>query len=121
MPHHSVVDVNWFKGRLLDRSISQRKLAKHLGLDPAAISLMINGRRKASAKEIAEIARLLGASSDEVLTRLGAGVPAKRSSGGGEAVAATSPPSPAFGGAIGSDAEFLMRWMELGNYLLSRR
>ena len=24
-------------------------------------------------------------------------------------------------GAIGSDAEFLMKWMELGNYLLQRR
>lgn len=79
------VESAWFKGRLSDRSLSQRQLAKHLGLDPAAVSLMLRGRRKANAKEIAEMAKLLGVGVDEVMTRLGAGVPVKRVEGRVEA------------------------------------
>lgn len=90
------VESAWFKGRLSDRNLSQRQLAKHLGLDPAAVSLMLRGRRKANAKEIAEMARLLGVGVDEVMTRLGAGVPVKRASsveGRVEAVAAIERPA----------------------------
>jgi len=120
MQHHAV-DSKWFVGRLMDKNISQRRMAKHLGLDPAAVSLMLRGKRKATAQEVAEIARLLGVGADEVLSRLGTGVVvAKKGSGGGEPVATSAPPVVGFG-AIGSDAEFLMKWMELGNYLLQRR
>lgn len=114
---HSI-DTRWFQGRLMDRQISQRKLAKHLGLDPAAVSLMLRGKRKATAQEVAEIARTLGVGVDEVMTRLGTGVVSVKR--GVEASAPPQPVAPALGGLIGSDAEFLMRWMELGNYLLHR-
>lgn len=82
------VENSWFRGRLSDRNLSQRQLAKHLGLDPAAISLMLRGRRKANAKEIAEMAKLLGVGVEEVMTRLGAGVPVKRVEGRSGAVEA---------------------------------
>jgi transcriptional regulator with XRE-family HTH domain len=111
------IDTRWFQGRLMDRQISQRKLAKHLGLDPAAVSLMLRGKRKATAQEVAEIARTLGVGVDEVMARLGTGVVSVKRSA--EVVAATAPA--AVGAAIGSDTEFLMKWMELGNYLLQRR
>lgn len=101
----------------MDRRLSQRQLAKHLGLDPAAVSLMLRGKRKATAQEVAEIARMLGVGVDEVLSRLGTGVTAVKRSA--EVVAATAPA--AVSAAIGNDAEFLMKWMELGNYLLQRR
>ena len=119
MQTSSQIDNRWFIGRLADKQISQRKLAKHLGLDPAAVSLMLRGKRKMSASEAADIARLLGVGTDEVLARAGAGVFGKRASGPSERVEATTPAPPV--GAIESDAQFLMRWMELGNYLLSRR
>jgi len=35
--------------------LSQRKLAKLLDLDPAAVSLMLRGRRKMTAEEAAAI------------------------------------------------------------------
>lgn len=68
------VDTRWFQNALADKRLSQRKLASMLGLDPAAVSLMIRGRRKLSAAEAAEIARFLGVSVEEVLTRAGVGI-----------------------------------------------
>jgi transcriptional regulator with XRE-family HTH domain len=73
------VDTRWFHNKLQDKQMSQRGLAKLLDLDPAAVSLMLKGRRKMSAAEAAEIANLLGVSVDEVLTRSGAGMPVKKS------------------------------------------
>ena len=42
-----------------------------MGLDPAAVSLMLRGKRKMSAAEAAEIARLLNVSVEEVLLHAG--------------------------------------------------
>ena len=74
------VDTRWFQNRLADKRLSQRKLASHLHLDPAAVSLMIRGKRKISAAEAAEIARLLGVTVEEVLMRAGcaATIPGER-------------------------------------------
>lgn len=65
------IDTGWFQGRLADKRLSQRQLAKRMGLDPAAVSLMLRGKRKMSAAEAADIAVLLGVSADEVLLHAG--------------------------------------------------
>lgn len=67
------IDRDWFVERLAGRKISQRKLAKHLGLDPAAITLVLQNRRKITNQEAHEMAGLLGVSVSEILRR--AGVP----------------------------------------------
>lgn len=68
---HDGVDRRWFQDRLADKRLSQRKLARHLHIDPAAVSLMLRGKRKMTAAEAAEVARLLGVSVDEVVLRAG--------------------------------------------------
>jgi transcriptional regulator with XRE-family HTH domain len=65
------VDTRFFQNLLADKRLSQRKLAARLKLDPAAVSLMIRGKRKLSAAEAAEIAKFLGLSVEEVLFRSG--------------------------------------------------
>jgi transcriptional regulator with XRE-family HTH domain len=65
------IDSSWFRNRLADRQISQRGLAKKLGLDPAAVSLMFRGKRRMQMHEAADVARLLGVSLDEVLAHAG--------------------------------------------------
>lgn len=65
------IDTRWFQSRLADKRLSQRQLAKLMGLDPSAVSLMLRGKRKLSAAEAREIARLLGVEASEVLMRAG--------------------------------------------------
>jgi transcriptional regulator with XRE-family HTH domain len=74
------IDTRWFQNQLADKRLSQRQLAKRLSLDPAAVSLMLRGKRKMSASEAAEIAAQLGVSADEVLMRAGSSptVPVRR-------------------------------------------
>lgn len=73
------VDTRWFQNHLADVSMSQRRLAKVLGVDAAAVSLMLRGKRKMTAAEAAEIARILGVGAQEVLVRAGvaATIPAR--------------------------------------------
>lgn len=66
------IDTRWFQDRLADKRLSQRQLAARLQLDPAAVSLMLRGRRKMSVAEAAEIASYLGVEVDEVLRHAGA-------------------------------------------------
>jgi transcriptional regulator with XRE-family HTH domain len=65
------IDTRWFQNLLADRRISQRGLAKKLGLDAAAVSLMFRGKRRMQMHEAADVARLLGVSLDEVLEHAG--------------------------------------------------
>lgn len=65
------VDTRWFQDKLGERELSQRRFAKLLGLDPAAVSLILNGKRKVSTSEAANIANILGIPVNEILTRLG--------------------------------------------------
>lgn len=65
------INTRWFQDRLADRRISQRGLAKKLGLDAAAVSLMFRGKRRMQMHEAADVARLLGVSLDEVLAHAG--------------------------------------------------
>lgn len=64
-------DDKWFKGRLAELGHTQRALARVLGLDPAAVSLMLRGKRKIEVKEAVALARLLDVPVDEILERVG--------------------------------------------------
>lgn len=67
----SRVDTNWFMGKLADQQLSQRQLAKKMGVDPSAISLMFRGRREMRMTEAAEIANLLSVPVADVLQHAG--------------------------------------------------
>lgn len=73
MDEYKAIDTGWFKGMLADKRLSQRKLAVLLGLDAAAVSLMLRGRRKMGVAEAAEIAKQLEVSVEQVMMRAGAG------------------------------------------------
>jgi transcriptional regulator with XRE-family HTH domain len=65
------IDTAWFTDRLAERRLSQRGLAKLMGIDPAAISLMFRGKRRMALEEAAQLAVLLDVSTTEVLERAG--------------------------------------------------
>jgi transcriptional regulator with XRE-family HTH domain len=41
-----MIDTLWFRQRLKDVGISGRELGRKMGLDPAAVSLMLRGMRR---------------------------------------------------------------------------
>lgn len=65
------IKTEWFRDRLADKRMSQRGLARAMGLDAAAVSLMLRGKREMKLAEAAEIARLLGVPAEEVLANAG--------------------------------------------------
>jgi len=65
------VNTRWFKDQLEDRQISQRKLAKAIGIDPSAVSLMLRGLREIKVEEAIQLAQILGLPKDDVLANLG--------------------------------------------------
>ena len=65
------VDTRWFRDRLADQRMSQRALARNLGLDAAAVSLMLRGKRQMKISEAAAIAQLLGVPADDVMAHAG--------------------------------------------------
>lgn len=69
MPYE--IDTRWFKDRLADRDLTQRKVAATLDLDPAAVSLLLKGVRRMQIDEAARMAELLGVTLDEVMAHAG--------------------------------------------------
>ena len=67
------INSQWFTDRLAERQLSQRGLAKLMGLDASAVSLMMRGKRKMTLEEAAQMAVLLNVNTNEVLAQ--AGVP----------------------------------------------
>lgn len=68
------VDKKWFMGRLQERGQSVRGLARHMDLDPSAVSRMLSGKRRMQMEEAAAIARFLRAPVSEVLSHAGLAV-----------------------------------------------
>ena len=60
------LDRKWFFSALERRRQSLRKLAKHMGLDPSAVSRIVSGDRQLKAHEQDQIAAFLGVSPEEV-------------------------------------------------------
>ena len=65
------VTSNWFREKLTELSMSQRQLARELGLDPAAVSYMINGKRRVSIEEANRISEIFGVLPTEVMRQVG--------------------------------------------------
>ncbi len=65
------IDAKWFRAQLAERSMSQRQLAKKLGLDQSAISLTFSGKRRMQFSEAAEIARLFRLPVSDVMRHAG--------------------------------------------------
>jgi len=65
------IDTRWFRDRLADRQMSQRELARKMGLDHASISGLIRGKRPMRMNEAGTIARLLGVPVSQVLEHAG--------------------------------------------------
>lgn len=65
------VNTEWFRTKLQERRLSQRGLAKLMGLDSSAISLMLRGRREMKLTEAAMLAALMGVPAEEVLANVG--------------------------------------------------
>jgi transcriptional regulator with XRE-family HTH domain len=61
----------WFVQRLAAIQMSQRKLAKLLGLDPTAITLTFRGERRITTVEVHTIANLFNVSVAEVMRQAG--------------------------------------------------
>jgi hypothetical protein len=65
------MNTQWFRDRLRDAKISQRGLAKILGMDPAAASLMLRDMRKMTASEGHQISQVLGLPFTEIMRQAG--------------------------------------------------
>lgn len=106
------IDTAWFKGAISDAKTSQRQLAIKMKLDPAAMSLMLNGFRKMSVAEASEIAELLGKPLEDVIRRAGGSghlagqlrTPSEIAAMGGARLAASPRPGP--------DSDAVMRHMD---------
>ena len=53
------INTLWFKTQLWNKKITQRKLAKLLNMDAAAVSYLLNGKRKMSVQEAKKIDLIL--------------------------------------------------------------
>jgi len=65
-----VINSRWFKLRLIEKGLSQRDLAKRLGVEPSALNHMVNGRRSINKEYLDTIAKLLGLTLPELLAGL---------------------------------------------------
>lgn len=68
------IDRRWFTATLSDRRISQRQLAKLMGVDPASIHRLLTGKRPMRMDEAVNIASLLGVPVADVLGHAGVNV-----------------------------------------------
>lgn len=67
------IDGRWFTSTLRDRRISQRQLAKLMGVDPASIHRLFTGKRPMRLDEATALSKLLDKPVGEILDH--AGVP----------------------------------------------
>lgn len=75
------INTAWFRAKLEDRQMSQRTLARIVGIDSSAMSLMLRGRRRMTVEEAGKIAQVLGVAAEEVLRNAGAELSATRGAG----------------------------------------
>ena len=65
------INGDWFRRKLTEKNRSQRALAKHLDLDPGAITLTLRGDRRLQMHEAEQIAVFLGEPLEDVLRAAG--------------------------------------------------
>jgi len=69
--NRQVIDKQWFFDQLEGQRKSVRALARHLEVDPSAVSRMFSGQRRMKMEEANAIARFLNAPVSEVLAHAG--------------------------------------------------
>lgn len=67
----SEINQDWFQERLRALKISQRQLAKKIGIDPASVSYMLSGKRRMSMDEAKAVAEHLLVPVTEVMRQAG--------------------------------------------------
>lgn len=65
------VNTRWFQDHCRSRGLTQRFVAKALGVDPATLSMIFKGSRKLRLEEAVVIAELFSVGLDEVLVAAG--------------------------------------------------
>jgi hypothetical protein len=65
------IDRDWFRTKLTEKNRSQRGLAKHIGIDPGAVTLMFKGERRMQLHEAEAIASFIGEPVIDVLRAAG--------------------------------------------------
>jgi DNA-binding transcriptional regulator YdaS (Cro superfamily) len=68
------MNTQWFRHHLSQRKLSQRGLARLMGLDPASVSLMLRGQRRMTMEEAHAIATIISMPVTEVLRAAGVDV-----------------------------------------------
>lgn len=71
----NLTDAIWFKSRIDEAGLTYRKLGPMIGLDHAALSNIVNGKRKLSLDEARALAVALGSTLEEVARRAGIDMP----------------------------------------------
>lgn len=73
MIHMKLLEINdqYFRDALQATDKSQREMARFMGLDPSAITLMFQGRRAMQLTEAQQIAQFLGVAIEDVLRNAG--------------------------------------------------
>ena len=71
MIEECAVNSDWFRAQLASRGSNQADLARFLGRDPSAVSLMLKGKRRFQMKDAEDIASYLQAPVEEVLKAAG--------------------------------------------------
>lgn len=74
MLKNTTIDKDWFVHKLDERDKSVRGLAKHLDIDPSAVSRMLSGERRMKMEEANSIAQFLGVHVKEVLQHAGVSI-----------------------------------------------
>lgn len=75
LPKQFKVNQQWFQDRLADKELSQRRYAKLVDMDPAAVSYMFQGKREMKMDEAIEFASIAGVPLDDVLANAGLQLP----------------------------------------------
>ncbi|OHV73341.1 helix-turn-helix domain-containing protein [Ensifer sp. LCM 4579] len=68
----SHVNYKWFSDKITAKGLTQRAVAKHLGVDASTLSLLLHGKRRMRVEQAAEIARLLSVPVGDVMRNSGA-------------------------------------------------
>jgi transcriptional regulator with XRE-family HTH domain len=69
-------DAEWFDARLGERGLTRSVLAAATGLSEAELALVFKDQREVSARQVAQMAELLGEPAAEVASRAGVSTPA---------------------------------------------
>jgi len=65
------IDKQWFVDRWTEKGLSLRKVATMIGMDPAALSRALDGKRGIKVEDIGKIATAMDVSRSEILAHLG--------------------------------------------------